>query len=247
MPVWDTFLTDQDRRVYELSGWGRRGGFGSRPALLVVDFTVSFIGDTELPVLESMKRWRRSCGSVGWSAIGPTADVISAARGSRVPIFYTRGCDERPDGFDQGAWAFKNDRTREDRPHDGRAAGGNEIVPRLAPQAHDVVIEKLKPSAFFGTALTGFLVDLAVDTLIVCGTTTSGCVRATVIDAFNLNYRVAVVEECTFDRFESSHAMTLFDLNAKYGDVVSVGEACSYLSGVQPGMYDASIGFPASG
>ena len=91
----------------------------------------------------------------------------------------------------------------------------------------------------------GYLVDLGVDTLLVTGTTTSGCVRATVVDAFSQNYKISIVEECTFDRFESSHAINLFDMQAKYCDVVGVAEATAYLAGVGPGLYADKIAFPA--
>ena len=109
--------------------------------------------------------------------------------------------------------------------HAARQALGNQIVPPISPQPQDIVIRKNKPSAFFGSPLAGYLVDLQADSIIVCGTTTSGCVRATVIDGFSYNFRMSVVEECTFDRGEVSHAMNLFDLNCKYADVIPTDEA----------------------
>jgi nicotinamidase-related amidase len=114
-------------------------------------------------------------------------------------------------------------------------------VAEIAPQPRDVVIGKLKPSAFFGTPLASYLLELKVDTLIVCGTTTSGCVRASVLDAFSLGYRVAVVEECTFDRGEVSHAINLFDMNAKYADVVSLEATTGYLRGLAASLFEGMI------
>lgn len=90
---------------------------------------------------------------------------------------------------------------------------------------------KAKPSAFFGTPLLSVLIDLGVDSLVVCGGTTSGCVRATVVDAFSYNLAVAVAAEATFDRIEASHWMSLYDLNLKYAEVVSVGAAADHLAG----------------
>jgi nicotinamidase-related amidase len=116
-------------------------------------------------------------------------------------------------------------------------------VKEIAPLPHEILIEKLKPSPFHGTPLTGFLTDLGVDTLLVTGTTTSGCVRAAVIDAFSLNYKISIVEECTFDRFESSHAINLFDMQAKYCDLIGVAEAIGYLEQTGPGLYDDKIRF----
>ena len=247
MAVWDTFITETDRKVYEASGYGARGGFGTRPAVLIVDVNYAFTGDAKLPILESIKTWRNSCGAVGWAAIEPTQRLLAAARTNHIPVFFSTGVDTRPDGFDRGAWSHKNRRSDEDLPSaPPTAVRGNDIVKEIAPASHEIVIEKLKPSPFNGTPLPGFLVDLGVDTLIVTGTTTSGCVRAAVIDAFSLNYKISIVEECTFDRFESSHAINLFDMQAKYCDLVGVAEATAYLSEIGPGLYDDKIGFPTA-
>ena len=93
----------------------------------------------------------------------------------------------------------------------------------------DIVIYKSRPSIFFGTPLLTMLAALKVDTLLVCGGTTSGCVRASVIEAHTNNFRVAVIEEGTFDRGQISHKINLFDMNAKYADVVSVSEVKDYI------------------
>lgn len=243
MAVWDKFLTEQDRRVYEASGYGKRGGFGKRPAVIVVDVNYAFVGEHDEPILESIAKWRNSCGHVGWAAIPPTRALLAAAREQHVPVFFSTGTDPRPDGFDRGAWAHKNRRNSEDRNTVVAGVRGNDVVREIAPIPGEFLIEKLKPSVFHGTPLQGYLVNLGIDTLIVCGTTTSGCVRATVVDAFNANYRVSIVEECTFDRFESSHALSLFDMNAKYADVVALDETVSYLRGLERGLYDHLIAF----
>jgi maleamate amidohydrolase len=245
MAIWDKFLTERDRQVYELSGYGARGGFGKRPAIVIVDVNYAFTGDRDLPILESMKTWGNSCGEAGWAAIPPTRKLLAAARANHIPVFFTTGSDSRPDGFDSGGWSHKNRRQNEGLPEAARLKPerGNDIVRDIAPAPHEMVVEKLKPSAFHGTALLGFLIDLGVDTLLVTGTTTSGCVRATVIDAFSQNFKVSIVEECTFDRFESSHAVNLFDMQAKYCDLVGVDAAATYLAGVGPGLYDDKIAF----
>src|SRR5207245_6843296 len=102
---------------------------------------------------------------------------------------------------------------------------GNEIVDEIAPEPHDIVVPKQKPSGFFGTNLLSYLVLLGCDSVIVTGTTTSGCVRATVLDAFSNNFRVTVAEEACFDRSAASHATHLCDMQAKYADVLNVDEA----------------------
>lgn len=244
MRVWDKYLTEQDKQVYAASGYGTRGGFEKRPAVIVVDVNYAFTGEKDEPILKSIEKWRNSCGSMGWAAIPPTQALIRSARENHIPVFYSTGIDPRADGFDRGAWAYKNRRSKEDRNVAVPGVRGNDIVKEIAPLPHEFKIEKLKPSAFFGTPLLSFLVELKVDTLLICGTTTSGCVRATVIDAFNHNYHISLVEECCFDRFESSHAINLFDMNAKYADVIGVDEATDYLRSVERGLYDAKIAFP---
>ena len=109
---------------------------------------------------------------------------------------------------------------------------GNDIMDEIVPSAQDIVIRKLKPSAFHGTPLTSFLVNLGADSLIVTGTTTSGCVRASVLDAFSNNFRTVIVEEGCFDRSQASHAINLCDMQAKYADVVQMDDALEYIESI---------------
>ena len=107
----------------------------------------------------------------------------------------------------------------------------------IAPAPQDIVIPKQKPSAFHGTPLRGYLTLLQADSLIVCGTTTSGCVRATVLDAFSDNYRVTIAEEGCFDRAQSSHAINLMDMQAKYADVRPAAEIAKHLETLPAGLF----------
>jgi maleamate amidohydrolase len=243
-PVWEPFLTERDKQVFGEAGYNARGGFGSKPAVLIVDVNYAFCGHKDEPILDSIRTWRNSCGEDAWVAMPYIQKLLTAAREQHIPVFYTTSNDRRPDGFDAGGWNRKN--TRASVGVQGVPGyRGNDIVKEIAPLSSEIVIEKLKPSAFVGTPLTGFLVDLGVDTLLICGTTTSGCVRATVIDAFSLNYKVSVVEECSFDRGQASHAINLFDMNAKYADVISTDEAVTYLNGTEKGLYDHRIDYSA--
>lgn len=236
-PVWNRFLTPRDREMWAISGYGARAGFGTRPALIVVDVNYNFTGDRSEPILDSIKRWRNSCGEDAWKAVPVIRSLIGAAHDRKLPVIYTTGT-RRPDNWDAGSWAWKNSRNAEDV--GGRIANvdGNAIVHELSPQPQDIVIYKHKPSAFFGTPLASFLTDLGCDSLLVTGTTTSGCVRATVIDAFSYNFRVTVVEEGCFDRAQASHAMSLCDMHAKYADVVSASEVLSYIEGLPERLFD---------
>ena len=125
---------------------------------------------------------------------------------------------------------------------------GNEIVMMIVPGPRDIVIKKQKPSGFFGTNLASYLTLLGCDSVVIVGTTTSGCVRATVVDAFSLNYRVTLAEEGCFDRSEASHAVSLCDMHAKYADVVPTAEILSYFDQLPGDLFElpAGIGGPAT-
>lgn len=233
MRVWEPFLTQDDREVFARSGFGALAGFGGRPALLVVDVNYAFCGEERVPLLEAVERWPTSCGPRAWDAVERTQVLLRAARDGSVPVFFTTGLREGSTAFDRGRWNDKSPRSRENLV----LPRANDIVQELAPLPHEIVIRKGRPSAFFGTMLSSYLVDLQVDTLVLCGTTTSGCVRSTAVDAFSSGYRVTVVEECTFDRGEASHALSLFDMHQKYADVLSLDEVLERLSVVPPNLY----------
>lgn len=244
--VWDKFLTERDKQVFAASGYGARGGFGKRPALLVIDVNYGFVGDKPEPILESIKRWMNSCGEDGWKAVGAIKELLVAARGKGVPVIYTTGV-RRADAWDEGAWAYKNSRVKTDYMGlNPSKLKSNIIIPDIAPGPQDLVIGKQKPSAFHGTPLADYLVHLGCDSVICTGTTTSGCVRATVIDAFSKNYRVIVAEEGCADRSQASHAINLCDMNAKYADVVGVPEVVAYLNELPAGLFDLPKGDPSA-
>lgn len=241
MQVWSDFLTERDRQVFDDAGYGSIGGFGKRPALVVVDMNYSFCGHLPEPILKSVQQWPNSCGEEAWDAIGALRDLLVTVRKQHIPVFYTTAPPRRPDGFDAGGWKHKN--RRSSGPVGVPGYDMNAIVAEIAPAPSDVVLEKLKPSAFFGTPLIGYLTDLGVDTVLVCGSTTSGCIRATVLDAFSYNFKVSVIEQCTFDRGQASHALSLFDMNAKYADIVSTSTVRDYLDNLPGDLFDSKIAF----
>lgn len=232
---WDRFLTDQDREVFPVSGYGRRAGFGQRPVLLVVDVNRNFCGDVPKPLLESSREWRNSCGEAAWNALPHIRRLLDVARARHIPTIFSTAASLREDRWDHGRWPDKNRRGGEDATV--HRLDGNEIMPQIAPIAEDIVIRKSKPSVFHGTMLSSFLIDLQADSVIITGTSTSGCVRATAVDAFSYNYKVSVVEEGTFDRGEASHWVSLFDLDQKYADVVSTDETVEFLQSLPDGLF----------
>jgi nicotinamidase-related amidase len=234
--IWDAYLTERDKEVFAASGFGAKGGFGKRPALLVIDVSWGFAGDKPEPILESIKRWSNSCGEDSWPAIEVIGELAEAFRAKGLPVIYTTG-KTRSDGWDVGSWAWKNSRTAESLPRPETNLDANEIVSAIAPEPQDVVIYKQKPSGFFGTNMASYLTLLGCDSVIVTGTTTSGCVRATVLDAFSLNYRIAVVEDGCFDRSQASHAVNLCDMHAKYADVVPGETVLDYVAGLPDALF----------
>ncbi|WP_201749754.1 isochorismatase family protein [Micromonospora sicca] len=193
--------------LYASQDLGQEIGLGERPALLVVDFQLGFT-DPASPIGGDMS-----------AAIEATVDLLAAARTADVPVWYTV-VGYRPDLADAGVWPLKYPRLDALR----RNTPAVQVDPRVAPSDAEVVILKQYASAFFGTSLHSMLAAARVDSLIVTGCTTSGCVRATVVDGMQYGYRVVVAEDCCADRDEAPHLANLFDMRTKYADVAPSGQ-----------------------
>ena len=148
--------------------------------------------------------------------------LLHLAREKNLPVFYTESA-RRPDMLDSGVQVGKSHRGTEKTSQEGTHATADRRAARAAP-SRTSASRKRKPSCFFGTIFMSHLNFLDIDTLIMTGCTTSGCLRATAVDAYSYNFKVVIPEECAFDRFESSHAINLFDLNCKYADVIPTDE-----------------------
>jgi maleamate amidohydrolase len=233
MAVWDDVLTGQDRALWDKVIVERK--LGHRPAVIVIDVNYAFVGSHPMPIEEAIEEYRTSCGEIGWEAIPHIRELTDVAREMGVPIFYStalstsydRGSNVRGIGWGQDPG--RPPKKTKDAAAIQKQIEGNKIVEELGMQSGDFLIEKVGASVFLGTPLVQQLIDMAVDTVILCGTTTSGCVRATAVEASNYNFHAAVVEEGTFDRFEISHKVSLMDIHAKYGKVMSQGDALEYL------------------
>lgn len=191
-----------------------RIGFGRRPALLSIDFMNAYT-TAGAPLFAP--------GVV--DAVAASVDLYRATRAAGIPIIYTR-VQFHESGIDGGMFVRKVPALRQ------LVAGEplGEIVPELAPQPEDLVIVKQYASSFFGTPLAATLTALGVDTVILTGCSTSGCIRATAIDGIQHGFRVIVPRECVGDRRPEPHDANLFDINAKYGDVVGKSEVLDYLA-----------------
>ncbi len=206
---------EQARRVYEEARLGQSIPLGSRPAILVVDFSCGFTD----PAYEA--------GSELTAEVEATARLLDVARARGVPVVFTTIAFE-PSGKDGGLWLKKFPALT------GLRIGerSEEVDPRLAPREDETIVRKKGASAFFGTNLTAILVSQGVDTVVLCGATTSGCIRATAIDLMQNGFPTLVPRECVGDRARAPHEANLFDIQAKYADVVSVNDAIAYVAGV---------------
>ncbi len=210
--------------VLELYSPYRRETFvGPRPALLLIDlYRLAYAGGPK-PINEVSKTYPSSCGIVAWNAVPPTQQLIAAARRAQLPIFYTTGCVPQKKGA-MGA-------TR--RGGQSPQAADYVIQEEVAPAEADTIIVKERASAFFGTLLATHLTRLGIQSLIVAGESTSGCVRASVVDAYSSGFHITVVEECCFDRSELSHKVNLFDMHHKYADVMKIAAVLDHLAALE--------------
>jgi len=206
-----------ERERYAKGHMGKRVGLGARPAVLVVDMTRAFTED----------RFPLGCSSAGAPCAAAIRTLLEAVRPSGVPVLYTR-YDAFAADAEWGRWLDKGTGAEPDSLMRGPEA--HEIADAVKPASRDIVVTKSKPSAFFGTPLASMLTYLGVDTVVVTGMVTSGCVRATVVDAFSLNYRVIVPIECVADRSPTSHQVNLFDMDMKYADVLPLADVLAHFA-----------------
>ena len=216
---WMTLIPETDRRTY------KRGGFlsglrpGARPALIVIDCTWSFCGSQGLTLEQAIDEFHTACGPAAWDALPRIAELIGLFRARSLPLVFTHS--DVLDTPHTGKATKSN--LRSDKPH------AEDFPPLIAPGPSEWVLAKTKASAFFGTPLTTWLVREQVDTLVFCGVSTSGCVRASVVDGFSHGFSTLVVDDCCFDRSDFAHAANLWDMAAKYAAVVPLAEIAGLL------------------
>ena len=191
-------------------------GYGAKPAVVVIDFTLAYTTPGSPFFAEGVVR-----------AVTDTVPLLAAARAAGIPVIHTR-VEYHPSGADGGWFVRKVPALRKMVAGEPLA----QIDPKVAPLPEEVVLVKQYPSPFFGTSLASTLTSLGIDTLILTGCSTSGCVRATAVDGIQYGFRVIVPRECVGDRHDGPHDANLFDINAKYGDVVGRDEVIAYLAGL---------------
>jgi maleamate amidohydrolase len=212
---WKDLVDEEILEIY--AAYHRETYVGPAPAVLAIDLYRKAYEGGNIPVRQANRAHPGSCGEHAWKAIEPTQRLFKAARAAGVPVIYTTR------HADTGGVKSTNRRMQ----------GENEeqyaIIEALSPQPGERVFHKERASAFFGTPLVAHLRQLRVESLIICGESTSGCVRASTVDAYSYGFHNTVVEECTFDRSMLSHKVNLFDLHHKYADVMHIDQVVAHL------------------
>jgi maleamate amidohydrolase len=224
--VWDQFLSDQDRAYDQAHPtFAQKRSLGSRPALLMIDVYRCAFGNAPAPLLEAVEVDELSCGYAAWTALPHLQGLLAGAREAQLPVFHvTKQVDvpawEQLDGAGLAAWHGPSP----------TEAQRYEFMDEVAPRPGEIVLRKASTSVFTGTPLTSMLTEMQIDTLVIAGESTSGCVRAAVVDARNQRYSVLVPEECVFDRTEASHAVSLYDMHRKYAHVTGLDDALAFMN-----------------
>ncbi len=193
--------------IFQQQGFGHAVGFGARPALLIVDFVVGFTD----PAIYG--------GGNILDAVAKTRELLAVARACGLPVAHTRVV-YADDGADAGVFCLKAKGLERLTEH----APASQIVEALTPQSGELIVRKTQPSAFFNTMLAPWLSGKGVDTVIVTGCTTSGCVRASVVDSLSHNFRTIVASDGVGDRALGPHEANLFDMGQKYADLMSCAD-----------------------
>ena len=215
---WKDIVNEEILEIYE--AYHRKLYVGANPAVLAIDLYNKAYEGGNKPVREVNRQFSGSCGENAWKALEPTQKLLAAARKAGVPVIYTtRHVDTRgvqSTNRNLGSDALKSD--------------VYDIKAELAPEPGELVIYKERASGFFGTPLVAHLRMMGIDSLIICGESTSGCLRASTVDAYSYGFHNVVVEECAYDRSMLSHKVNLFDLHHKYADVMHVEDVLAHLN-----------------
>ena len=221
---WDGIIPEHEQQAYRAAGFGRPTGLGKRPALLIIDVQYRTVGTKRMPFAEAIKEFPTSCGDVGWNAVDNIKVLLDLFRSKNWPVLYPHVSPKQ--SFDSGRLSDKVPAIMT------VGSRGYDFVEEVAPREGDILLPKKHPSAFFGTPLASYLINLGADSVVVTGCTTSGCVRGSVVDAFAYNFRVLVPEDAVYDRSRVSHSVNLFDMAEKYADVMSTSAAASALRAI---------------
>ena len=212
---WDDVVDRETKNLYQ--SYARELGIGSKPALVLIDLYNLVFAGGPLPPTELHDEHPSSCGQYAHAALEPIKEVLALARAVGLPIFHVT-VEGRPSGM-----------SATNRSSAGLSEDAHAFHPDLAPVDGETVVRKQRASAFYGTSLVAELVRRGVDSVLVVGESTSGCVRASVVDGYSNGFHMAVVEDGVFDRAWLNHCVSLFDLHHKYADVLRLPTALRLL------------------
>ena len=221
---WDGYIPEDELAVYREAGFGQEAGIGERPALLVIDVQYRSTGRKPAPLPDALKEYPSSCGEAGWHALPQISRLIEIFRKLRFPILYPYVAPKLPHSAGQFEAKIPGLMSI---PEEGYAFHDD-----IKPIDGDILIPKIHASAFNGTPLVRHLVGMGIDTVVITGCTTSGCVRCAAVDANSYNFKTIVVEDAVFDRSRHCHAINLFDMASKYADVMPTESLVNLLEGI---------------
>lgn len=225
MAVWESYLTEDDKKSFGARRFRQTKGPGARTALLIIDMQNTAMG-YDKPIWEQLDEYPSSCGLHAWKAIPHQQKLLAAARASGMPVIFTKHI-------------FKPHMALSSSPQRANTYM-TDIPQEVAMVSGDILVEKQTASAFAYTNLPLILRQHGIDGLLVCGNSTSGCVRATCVDGNGAGYRMQVVEEACFDRIEMSHAAAIFDMQFKIADVISTERALEIITRQAPKAANAA-------
>jgi len=219
---WADIMDEETLEIY--SAYERPLKVGPNAAVLMIDVYQASYDGGQQKVVDVIKGHPSSCGERAWAMVEPGKQLLKAARAAGLPVMYSTG-DVRSHA-EKGRPTNRVTMTETDNAYD--------ILPELAPEEDDLVVYKQRASCFYGTPLMSHMVNLGIQSLIVGGGTTSGCLRAGVQDAKANGFHVTLVEECCYDRTAINHKVNLFDMHHKYADVMKLKDVIAHLEGMTP-------------
>lgn len=220
MAVWDGLIPERDQEIYQRAGFSKEPRWDGSPALLIVDALWGFIGHQRVDVLQAINEYPTACGEAGWDGLERTEEMLRFFREADLPVVHVCAYAE--------ADAVYGTTTRARR-IPGTGTRAYDIPEQIQPVPGEPVVLKSKASGFFRTALDVLLHNRKVDTVLIAGSTTCGCIRATAVDAHSNGFETIVLSDAVWDRSPFSHAVSLFELSMKYASVVPVSEAVAEL------------------
>ena len=220
----DGYIPEDEIALYRDAGFGQEVGIRERPALLVIDVQYRLTGRKPRPLPDALKEYPTSCGEAGWHALPKIVRLIETFRRMQVPVLYPYVATKSP----QGAGQFE-----------AKIPGlmsvpeeGNAFHEAVKPMNGDILVPKIHTSAFNGTPIISHLIGMGVDSIVLTGCTTSGCIRCSAVDASSFNFKTIVAEDAVYGRSHHSHAINLFDMACKYADVMLTERLVTFLEDI---------------